>query len=141
MSSMQGMRKASVLPLPVLAAARTSLQRSTHTKTNSPNNSSRQFSHLRTCPCKAVTSTDDTYLPSSRGRILLCWISVMCSKPISFTPFSVCSLTSSAREAKDVSSNAPETSNRELAMGEINQSTNPSVPAVSPVRRVCGSPS
>lgn len=41
--------------------------------------------------------------------MLLCWISVMCSKPISFTPFSVFSLTSSVREAKDVSSNAPET--------------------------------
>lgn len=53
---------------------------------------------------------EQTYLPSSRGRILLCWISVMCSKPIPFTAFSVCSLTSSAREAKDVSSNAPETS-------------------------------
>lgn len=49
-----------------------------------------------------------TYLPSNRGRILLCWISVMCSKPMSFTPFSVFSLTSPAREANDVSSNAPE---------------------------------
>lgn len=34
----------------------------------------------------------------------------MCSKPSSFTPFRVFSLTSSAREAKDVSSNAPERS-------------------------------
>lgn len=49
----------------------------------------------------------EAYLPSSRGRIVLCWISVMCSKPISLTPFSVFSLTSSAREANDVSSNAP----------------------------------
>lgn len=31
----------------------------------------------------------------------------MCSKPNSLTPFSVFSLTSSAREANDVSSNAP----------------------------------
>lgn len=56
------------------------------------------------------TSVAGTYLPSSRGRILLCWISVMCSKPISFTPFNVFSLTKPAREAKDVSSNAPEMS-------------------------------
>lgn len=57
-----------------------------------------------------IAYTAVTYLPSSRGRILLCWISVMCSKPNSFTPFSVFSLTSPARETKDVSSNAPERS-------------------------------
>lgn len=37
----------------------------------------------------------------------------MCSKPMPFTPLSVFSLTILAREAKDVSSNAPET-DREL---------------------------
>lgn len=97
MSSMQGMRKASVLPLPVFAAARTSLQ--TH---KGP---------IRHTTCRFAQTArhlkGDTDLPSSRGRMLLCWISVMCSKPISFTPFNVFSLTSSAREAKDVSSNAP----------------------------------
>ena len=39
--------------------------------------------------------------------MLLCWISVMWSKPISFTPFRVFSLTREVKEANDVSSNAP----------------------------------
>lgn len=95
MSSMQGMRKASVLPLPVFAAARTSLQRQNVCRSNNASLPQR------------VTSTDGTHLPSSRGRMLLCWISVMCLKPISCTAFSVLSLTSEAREANDVSSNAP----------------------------------
>lgn len=54
----------------------------------------------------------EAYLPSNRGRMVLCWISVICSKPNSFTPFSVFSLTSSASEANEVSSNAPEGSER-----------------------------
>lgn len=94
---MQGMRNASVLPLPVFAAARTSLR--AHKEPVSQT--------TRRSPQNSATSTGGTHLPSSRGRMLLCWISVMCSKPISFTPFSVFSLTSEAREAKDVSSNAP----------------------------------
>lgn len=49
-----------------------------------------------------------THLPSRRGRMVLCWISVMVSKPISITPFSVFSLTTSAKDANDLSSNAPE---------------------------------
>lgn len=106
MSSMQGMRKASVLPLPVFAAARTSLQR--HKVVNPSNNESAP-PPPKHFPWKARS---DTNLPSSRGRMLLCWISVMCSKPISFTPFSVFSLTSAVRESKDVSSKAPEMSRK-----------------------------
>lgn len=98
-----------------------------------------------------IVYTAVTHLPSSRGRILLCWISVMCSKPNSLTPFSVFSLTSPAREAKDVSSNAPE----RLTFRESAQSHNQirerwrcvfltserighRVLAVRPVRRVTG---
>lgn len=99
MSSIAGMRKAKVLPLPVFAAARTSLQK---------------CKHIRSVLYYGISilnmSLENlTYLPSSKGRMDLCWISVMCSKPISFTPFSEFSLTSPAREANDVSSNAPET--------------------------------
>lgn len=91
------MRKAKVFPLPVLAAAKTSLQRSK----GDDSIGKPPFSRGR------WDERAEAYLPSSRGRIVLCWISVMCSKPNSLTPFSVFSLTSSAREANDVSSNAP----------------------------------
>ena len=39
--------------------------------------------------------------------MLLCWISVMFSKPISFTAFSVLSLTDEARDSNVMSSKAP----------------------------------
>lgn len=122
MSSIDGMRKAKVLPLPVLAAARTSLQRKTSTRW-SQNDPDLKLEYYFYSKLQKYMKQDrsETYLPSSRGRILLCWISVMCSKPISFTAFRVLSLTRSAREAKDVSSNAPETSVNDKFMLSLKQ--------------------
>lgn len=116
------MRKAKVFPLPVLAAAKTSLQR----RKGDDSIGKPPFSPGR------WDERDEAYLPSRRGRIVLCWISVMCSKPNSLTPFSVFSLTSSAREANDVSSNAP------VKSGKLRQRLicplAGHVPAVTPVR-------
>lgn len=116
------MRKAKVFPLPVLAAAKTSLRRS---------KGDDSIWEPTFSPGRWDDRTE-AYLPSSRGRIVLCWISVMCSKPNSLTPFSVFSLTSSAREANDVSSNAPERSVK-LRQRLICPSDG-HVPAVTPVR-------
>lgn len=110
MSSIHGMRKASVLPLPVLAAARTSLQRSRsvniHTVTMFPGSSSdycdrlKMLVHLRGAILQKSSVTEPRLTSPPAGGGYFCAGSQSCVQSPSPSLRSTCSHSPSRRERR-----------------------------------------